>query len=245
MPPADWHERYQEQAQWTNSLRHYILSKLPIQFDWTVCELGCGTGAVLPDFIGLSDHAIGLDHDLNALAFQNKGRASLVCADASMPPFQEKTFDLIFCHYFLLWISDPIALLSVARNFLKPGAYLALFAEPDYASRRTLPEILKPLAKLQNRSLGLQGVNLEIGRNLGNLLKTSGFSLIEFGSMKESGESPQFLTETEKNVLRADWEFLNHRQETAITLEALESLLEIVPERWYVPTYYALAKLNK
>ncbi len=244
MQIADWHKRYLEQAQWTKSLRHYILDELPIQSDWVCCELGCGTGAILNEVSSLLNRIIGLDSDLEALTFLRETRACPVNADAHQPPFQPNSFDFLFCHYFLLWIADPMAILKVARSLLKPGGFLGLFAEPDYASRQTFPEGLNKLASLQNQSLAAQGANVKIGRQLGQLLKISGFSLLEYGTMKESEEFSQPLSKSEKNVLRADWEFLNLRHETEITAAELELLLEVEVERWYVPTYYALARLN-
>jgi ubiquinone/menaquinone biosynthesis C-methylase UbiE len=244
MQAADWHARYLEQAQWTKLLRQYILNKLPIQPNWLVCELGCGTGAVLQDLSRLFGHVVGLDLDLNVLTFQDAEKTFLVNANAYNPPFQANSFDLFVCHYFLLWLSDPLAVLRAARNVLKSGGYLAVFAEPDYASRRALPESMNKLAVLQNQSLTAQGANLEIGRNLGQLLTASGFSVLEYGSMKEASEHAPLLSPSEKIVLRADWEFLNQRREAEITQEELENLLLDVPDCWYVPTYYALAHLK-
>jgi ubiquinone/menaquinone biosynthesis C-methylase UbiE len=245
MQAADWHARYLEQAQWTKLLRQYILNKLPIQPNWLICELGCGTGAVLQDLSGTFGHVVGLDLDLNVLSFQDMGKPFLVNAHAYNPPFQANSFDLIVCHYFLLWLSDPLAVLRAASYMLKSGGFLAAFAEPDYALRRAMPESMKKLAVLQNQSLAAQGANLEIGRNLGQLLTASGFTMIEYGSMKETNEHALLLSPFEKNVLRADWEFLNQRRETEITQEELENLMMDVPDRWYVPTYYALAQLKK
>jgi SAM-dependent methyltransferase len=245
MQAADWHARYLEQAQWTKLLRQYTLNKLPIQPNWLVCEFGCGTGAVLQDLSGAFGHVVGLDRDLNVLTFQDAGKTFLVNTNAYNPPFQANSFDLIVCHYFLLWLSDPLAVLRAAKNMIKSGGYLAIFAEPDYASRRELPDGMKKLAVLQNQSLAAQGANLEIGRNLGQLLTVSGFTVLEYGPMEEASEHAALLSASEKNVLRADWEFLNQRREAEITQQELKELLMVVPERWYVPTYYALAQLKK
>lgn len=245
MQTADWHNRYQEQAQWTKPLRHYILDKLPLRSDWVSCELGCGTGAILQELSSSVNHPIGLDRNLELLTFQRGPNAFLVNADAYHPPFQSSSFDFIFCHYFFLWVADPLAILKTVRSLLKSGGYLACFAEPDYASRQTLPEQLNKLAILQNRSLAAQGVNLKVGRQLGQLLTKSGFTIVEYGSMQESYGLSQTLTASEKNVLRQDCQFLDKKQDSEITQEELEELLRAEPERWYVPTYYALAKLNK
>lgn len=245
MQIADWHERYLQQAQWTEPLRRYILSKLPIRADWTVCEFGCGTGAVLNDLEGLAEAIVSLDKDLDSLTIRTNTQALSVNADALEPPFHASCFDFVFCHYFLLWVADPVAVLQAARRVLKTGGYLAIFAEPDYASRKTQPKTLEALAELQNASLVAQGAHLEIGRELGYLLNLSGFSVLEYGQIKEAKNGNHLLTESEKKVMHSDWEYLLKRNLTAVTQEELEHLLKIEPVRWYIPTYYALARLNQ
>ena len=86
-------------------------------------------------------------------------------------------------------------------------------------------------------------VFLKTGRQLGKLLTNCGFTLVELGIIKEASGLSQSLTESEKNVLHLDWEFLHRIREAEITKEELESLL-LNRVRWYVPTYYALAVLN-
>ena len=243
MPAADWHLRYQEQAQWTKPLRRHLLNKLPALTNWSVLEFGCGTGVILQDFTTLSEMVVGLDRDLDALSFQGASKALLVNAEAENPPFQDKAFDLVFCHYFLLWLEDPVTVIKAVKRLLKPGGYLAVFAEPDYASRQISAETINKLAELQNRSLAAQGVYLKTGRQLGKLLTDCGFALVELGIIKEASGLSQLLTESEKNVLHVDWEFLHRIREAEITKEEMESIL-LTPVRWYVPTYYALAVLN-
>jgi len=148
---------------------------------------------------------VGFDRDLDALLFQGSSKASLVNADAENPPFQERAFDLVFCHYFLLWLEDPVPVIKAAKRLLKPGGYLAVFAEPDYASRQTSTETINKLAELQNRSLAAQGVYLKTGRQLGKLLMDCGFALVELGTIKEASGLSQSLTISEKNVLHVDW----------------------------------------
>ena len=242
---TDWHDRYEEQARWTQPLRHFILTKIPIQSNWSVLELGCGTGAILQDFNLISERVVGLDRDLDALVIQGVNQALLVNADAENPPFQENFYDLIYCHYFLLWLKNPVTVIEAAKRLLKPSGYLAVFAEPDYTSRQTAPETLIKLADLQNKSLVAQGAYLDVGRQLGKLLIDSGFDLQEFGSINEAKPILRGLTESEKNILRSDWEFLARTKQTEITKAELEELLLLKTEHWYVPTYYALAKLKK
>ncbi|HSN93724.1 MAG TPA: class I SAM-dependent methyltransferase [Anaerolineaceae bacterium] len=244
MQIADWHKRYLEQAQWTKTLRRYLLSKIPIQVDWSILELGCGTGVILQDFLPTTKTLVGLDLDLNALGFQGKNPALLVNGDASHPPFQNNAFDLIYCHFFLLWLAQPAKVVELTKTMLKPGGYLAVYAEPDYASRKTAPETIRRLADLQNQSLAAQGAHLKIGRQLGTLLVEGGFDLLELGFINEAENVSQGLTESEKNVLRADWKFLHQIPEEEISKEELEDLLSVNTERWYVPTYYALAVLK-
>ena len=76
---------------------------------------GCGTGAILselPNHISLH----GLDIDRAALAQCQSlcSRRRLVQGNALQLPYSNQTFDIVYCHFLLLWVSDPCA--GIARN---------------------------------------------------------------------------------------------------------------------------------
>lgn len=244
MSLIDLHQRYCQQAGWTKSLRDYLIKKIPLRRDWKVIEFGCGTGAILEDISSLVHRPVGIDLDLNSLGFHADPEFDRVNADAYQPPFRQEAFDLIICHYFLLWLAKPEKFLMRAAALLKPKGYIALFAEPDYASRKSLPASYQDLASLQNDSLVMQGVNLQIGRSLGKLLKDTGFHLLEFGKMSEESARDE-LSALEKYVLKKDLDFLGRHGRLSLSSAEIDRRLQIPVRSWHVPTYFALAQIKK
>ena len=58
----DWHNRFTIQAQWTKALRLYFFDLLKISEHEKVLDVGCGTGALLPDLEMLTPAVIyGVD----------------------------------------------------------------------------------------------------------------------------------------------------------------------------------------
>src|SRR5512134_535279 len=108
----DWHRRYLQQAQWTRDLRAYLFEKAGLNAASraaVVLEAGCGTGAILSGLPG--HHQLhGLDIDFRALTRcrAHAPAASLVQADALGLPYPGKTFDIVYCHFLLLWVDDPL-----------------------------------------------------------------------------------------------------------------------------------------
>ncbi|MEA4812936.1 MAG: class I SAM-dependent methyltransferase [Anaerolineaceae bacterium] len=246
MKAADWKQRFEEQAQWTKTLRQYIFKRLPIKPGWKACEIGCGFGSILPEASQHLGLTIGLDIALDSLTGQPKTQnAPLINANACFLPFRQNAFNLCFCHYFLLWIKEPQGLLEEVKRVLQPGGYLAFFAEPDYALREAEPTAANALACMQNLSLALQGVDLHAGSQLSRRLKDSGFELIEYGQITEGENIPPELSRSERDVLRSDWQFLIQHGGGSMSRSKLEFCLSGSIKRWQVPTFYALARLKK
>ena len=81
-------------------------------------------------------------------------------------PFADQSFDVVLCHFLLLWLKTPVvALKEMARVCMPGGAVLAL-AEPDHDSRIDSPLELEKLGRLQTHGLKEQGANTRAGRQL-------------------------------------------------------------------------------
>jgi SAM-dependent methyltransferase len=244
----DWHARFTQQAQWTKSLRDYLLSKLEIAPHWKILEVGCGTGAVLFDFqtsqVGHL-HGIDISYDACEMATRNSIGSSISTSDVLHLPYPANTFDLVFCHYFLLWLPDPLQALADIKRILKPGGSFLVFAEPDYNARIDSPPPLVRLGELQTASLVQQGANPSLGRELPSLVSASGFIDIRYGisGFETAATMAPDWWETEWLVLEQD---LGKR----IDPRELESLRKIDHQCWldgsrvlWVPTFY-LSCLN-
>src|SRR5215208_2983722 len=156
----DWHRRYVQQALWTRDLRNYLFAKAGLSDESRVLEVGCGTGAIL---LELPDHFLlyGLDIDLAALGQCqiHAPAVSLVRGNALQLPYSNKTFDIIYCHFLLLWVGDPLQALLEMKRIAKAGAHIMAFAEPDYTARLDEPPELAPLGHWQSESLKRQGAD--------------------------------------------------------------------------------------
>jgi ubiquinone/menaquinone biosynthesis C-methylase UbiE len=202
----DWHRRYLQQARWTRDLRAYLFKKAGLDRASRVLEVGCGTGAVLSELPNhISIH--GLDIDPNAL---NECRvhapaAVLVRGDGVALPYPDRTFEIVYCHFLLLWVSDPLGALLEMKRVAKMGAHVIAFAEPDYTARVDEPRELVSLGRWQAESLKRQGADPGLGARLDDLFFEAGIRLVETGTMQDSGiESTPEEWELEWEVIESD-----------------------------------------
>jgi len=237
----DWHRRYLQQAQWTRDLRAYLFQQAGLNESSRVLEVGCGTGAILSE---VPDHPSlhGLDIDRQAL-IQSQAHApsaSLVQGNALQLPYVNKTFDIVYCHFLLLWVKDPLQALLEMKRVAKTDAHLLAFAEPDYTARVDRPQELIALGQWQVESLRRQGADPGLGARLGDLFFRAGIKLIETGPIQgaESEPSPQDW-DTEWAVIEADLAGLIRKDEIQkmkhLDQEARASGKRVL----HVPTYFA------
>jgi SAM-dependent methyltransferase len=194
----DWHRRYLQQARWTRDLRAYLFKKAGLdtasrvhRTASLVLEVGCGTGAILselPDHISLH----GLDIDRAALhqCRVHAPAASLVQGNALGLPYANQVFDIVYCHFLLLWVGDPLQALLEMKRVAKTGAHVIAFAEPDYTARLDEPRELAALGQWQAESLKRQGADPSLGARLGNLFFQAGIQILETGTIQNAGLEP-------------------------------------------------------
>lgn len=239
----NWHARFIEQARWTKSLRDYLLQNSQITPKDVVLEIGSGTGVISAEFlINHTCNLYGLDIDFSRCCMATRYCHDFrnINADAYSTPFSSGTFDLIFCHYFLLWLQTPELVLDEVFRILKPGGKFIAFAEPDYAARIDFPFELRSLGSLQNYSLQDQGVNLQIGRQLPILATAAGFSECRFGSSGNElpiGDLPDWWT--------SEWEVIQHDLVNRIDNVEMHELQSKDKQAWlsgsrvlWIPTFY-------
>jgi ubiquinone/menaquinone biosynthesis C-methylase UbiE len=253
----DWDRRFAQQALWTRELRHHIYNRVGLHQLNHIIEIGCGTGAILVDFENQDNNIFGLDisEQYIRLAQQKNTNSILTIGDANFLPFMDSSFDIVLCHYFMLWMNDPILTLQEMKRIAGRGSSILVLAEPDYSGRLDYPDELNHLGQAQIDSLINQGADPFIGRRLGGLFHASGISLIEMGILggQWGHKQSQEIGDEEWQMLLYDLQFLPEQGEypfigqTELThLKKIHHNAVQSGERvMFIPTFYAWGKVNK
>ena len=237
---ADWHQRYQKQAQWTRQLRSYFFDKFNLPDKAAILEVGCGTGAVLGDYTATRS-TFGLDIDWQALSYcqQINPAIKLTCGDTHVLPFADASFNLSFCHYLLLWLGDPLRALQEMKRVTRPGSWVCAFAEPDYGGRVAFPQALAYLADLQCESLSRQSAETGMGRQLSHLFIECGLKEIESGVLAAEWGQIASQLEGELQIMKNDLAAIGKGRE-------FEGYQKQITDNdgtiYYIPTFYAAGR---
>ena len=237
----NWHARYLQQAAWTRDLRTYLFDKAGIEDARRVLEVGCGTGAVLREIHSpASLHGLDLEPASLAECRIHASAASLTRGDAHRLPFPDKSFDIVYCHFLLLWVRDP---LQVVNEMARVGRTVLALAEPDYSQRVDEPAELKKLGGWQMQALVRQGANPSFGARLAETFYQAGIQLIETGPI-QSAEKKRSAEEWENEwaVIKADLAE-SVSGEDIQKMKVLDENARRSGERvLHVPTYFAWGK---
>ncbi|MDP1546675.1 MAG: class I SAM-dependent methyltransferase [Anaerolineales bacterium] len=199
----NWHTRYLQQAAWTRDLRNYLFDKAGLDGAERILEVGCGTGAVLRELNTPAPlHGLDLEPASLTQCRIHAPAASLTLGDAHSLPYPDKSFDIVYCHFLLLWVSDP---LQVVREMARVGKTVLALAEPDYGQRVDKPAALQPLGERQTQALIRQGANPFFGALLAETFHRAGITLLETGPI-QGAEAKRSLWEWENEwaVIEAD-----------------------------------------
>lgn len=237
----DWHRRYTQQAKWTRDLRTYLFEKAGLSSASRVLEVGCGTGAILSE-LPEPIRVHGLDIDAAALAHCqiHAPTATLVQGDALRLPYSDQTFDIVYCHFLLLWVNDPRQALIEMKRVSKTSGHIMAFAEPDYNARLDEPPELIPLGQWQAESLRRQGADPGLGARLAELFFQSGIELLETGTIQRTGAA------TPANDWEMEWDVIEADLLGFIPVEELQHMKRLDQQArmrgkrtLHVPTYFA------
>jgi SAM-dependent methyltransferase len=200
----NWHLRYAQQARWTRDLRAYIFHKINLDETHRVLEVGCGTGAILSELPPrLPLHGLDLNPAALTQCRIHAPSALLVRGNALQLPYSDNSFDLVYCHFLLLWVNDPLQALREMKRVSRK--HVIAFAEPDYSQRFDKPDELVPLGKWQTEALHRQGANPGFGGRLAGSFFQAGMEIIETGTIQGAGNEPSLEDwEMEWAVIESD-----------------------------------------
>jgi len=182
----EWHAQFTRQARWTRAVRNQLYRQVNLLRAERVLEVGCGTGVITEEMAArCKGQVIGVDVDAAMVKFaqdrpfdlaqDRPNRSEYRVGDAHQLDFPDGHFNVVACHFLLMWVGDPaLAVREMARVTRAGGAVLAC-AEPDYGGRIDYPEEL-PLARWQAEALRREGADPFIGRKLPALFTQAGLS---------------------------------------------------------------------
>lgn len=242
---AGWHARFIAQESWTRPLRQHIYSKLNLPKSPMVLEVGSGTGAIISKTPALNAKFYGIDLNFTHLRFCQREFPEIMlnCGDGLSLPFAENVFDVVFCHYLLLWVEDPIRIVREMVRVARAGGTVIIFAEPDYKGRIDYPSALEGLGKAQAKALQLQGADPAIGRKLKAIAHQADLRNYESGIL--GNESTQSFA---LPYWESEWQMYEHDLGEIFSEEELAHYKEVDLEAYdlgvrtqFVPTFYLWA----
>jgi SAM-dependent methyltransferase len=174
LPPA---ELLAQQAAWLAPARARLLRRAEIGRRRNVLDLACGSGAVTDELaLRSGGNVVAVDCSRTALADRPKScpGAIFLRANAEQLPFADRTFDLVFCQFALLWLDAPTAARQIRRVLAPGGALVAI--EPDYGGMIEYPPEIAT-RDLWLAALPRAGADPYVGRKLPSMLASLGFTV--------------------------------------------------------------------
>jgi ubiquinone/menaquinone biosynthesis C-methylase UbiE len=113
-----------------------------------ILDLGCGPGSITVDLAALvpDGNVIGGDavsdvlKQASSLAeSRNLKNITFQTIDGNNLPFDDDSFDIVFCHQLVQHVKDPVGVLREMRRVAKPGGFVAV-READYKTFVWYPE---------------------------------------------------------------------------------------------------------
>jgi SAM-dependent methyltransferase len=170
-----------------------------------VADLGCGVGmvtALLAELVGPEGHVVGIDASAAQLAQAREGLSAgstnvdfvqASATDTGLPP---GSFDLVYCRFLLIHLTEPERALREMRALLRPNGIL-LCEEGDLITAGSEPpSALGAFADLWVRLGPARGVDFTLGRRLFQMVQAAGFPAPEITfnqPVRARGEPKRFL----------------------------------------------------
>jgi SAM-dependent methyltransferase len=213
-----------------------------------VADFGCGVGVVtrmMADIVGPSGSVTGIDvngaqlkeaADLCAReGFRNTFFTERSAYDTGLP---RNSFDLVYCRFLLLHLSDPAAGLREMLNVVKPGGILVV-EDGDLTSAGSIPTTaLDAFAGLFGRLGPIRGLNYRLGNDLADLVRAAGFCDIHVETHQPASAGEDIGLLLKWSVEEAATAFIDAGLVTPIQLkQALSEMQEAIDD----PNVIALA----
>ncbi len=243
LTPDEWAEHFRRQAEWTRAARNYLYRRADLLRARRVLDVGCGTGVITEEVAARTrGRVVGLDINADFLRLREGNGAAYVLGDALHLPFASGAFDVVICHFVLMWLRDPRRSLAEMVRVTRPGGWVLLCAEPDYGARLDYPDL--PLDAWHIEALRREGADPFMGRKLRALCAEQHLDA-EVGCL-----SAPWTSEAIRDSLDGEWatlsritrEFVSEDERRAV--RAREEAAIARGERFvFMPVFYAAGRV--
>ncbi len=200
---------------WMWLLQQRVLKGWAGQRRPTALDVGCGPGFVM-EALWESLDVRGIDIDPSAVEEARTRGLDAREADANALPFEDGSFDLVYCSFLLLWVKDPSKVLSEMARVSRD--WVVCLAEPDVGARIDFPEELAPLARMAEDGIRAEGGDPLVGRKLRSIFRSCGLDA-------DIGVHPGVWgVEKLREESEAEWRYLELTAKDAGRSEALARL---------------------
>lgn len=178
-------ERQHLLAEFLNPISLKALETITLPKNATILDIGCGLGDTTlmlnERFQGSTITGLDGDASLIETAIEEKKllcpNLDFVCGDALHLPFDDNSFDFVFCRYILHHIPDAVAAIKEMKRVCKPGG-IVFAQDPDANFFQSYPESnAYPIFKEVVNSLFADAT---IGRKLIHYFKSTGLKDVTY-----------------------------------------------------------------
>jgi len=165
-----------------------LLVRAGIKPGMKVADLGCGVGMatqLLAELVGPTGAVVGVDFSAAQVA---QARAQLprelsnvrfVQASATDTGLEREAFDLVYCRFLLLHLTDPAEGLREMRELLKPNGILVVEDSDLTTAESEPPSQLEAFGNLFGALGPKWGLDYTLGRRLFHMVLDADFSRVE------------------------------------------------------------------
>lgn len=165
-----------------------VLQRAGLRRGMRVADLGCGVGmttALLAELVGPTGHVVGVDASgeqiaqARALLPPGCSNVTFVRASATDTGLRRETFDLVYCRFLLLHLTEPHRALEEMHDLLKPNGVLVCEDGDLTSAGSEPPSGLDAFADLFGRLGPARGLDYTLGRELFQRVLAANFSEVE------------------------------------------------------------------
>jgi SAM-dependent methyltransferase len=156
---------------WTWLLRTKVLAPDRPGHRLEALDVGCGPGLVMEELEPLFDMQ-GLDRDKGMVEICRDKGLMVVQGAAEGMPFEDNSFDVVYCSFLLLWVKEPSLVIKEMMRVSRQ--WVVCLAEPDVGGRIDHPSSLVGLKDLLIEGMRRQGADPLVGRKLTELFRSAG-----------------------------------------------------------------------